>query len=73
MNVLAAMGTGDDLHWSGSFVAPRADDDFSHAASPRWEERCVPAEQPILGEFILVLLGGVEHHLDHTLDAAVGG
>src|SRR5260370_4136592 len=73
MDALAAKGTGDDLHWSGFFVAPCASDNFSHTASPCREERCVPGEQPVLRKLFFVLLRSVEHHLDHTFDVAVGG
>jgi hypothetical protein len=72
MDVLAAKGTGDDLHRSRLFVAPRADDNFSHAASPRREERRVPAEQPVLGKLFFVLLRGIEHHFNDAFDIAVG-
>ena len=33
----------------------------------------MPGEQPVSGKLFLVLLRGVEHHLHHTLDIAVGG
>jgi len=32
----------------------------------------MPAEQPFGGERLVVVLRGVEHHLDHTLDIPVG-
>ena len=33
----------------------------------------MPAEQPVFGECFLVLLRGVEHHLDHAFYVTVGG
>lgn len=32
----------------------------------------MPVEQTLAGQGLLVALGGVQHHLDHALDVAVG-
>ena len=42
-----------------------------HAAAPCREQRRVPAEQPLLGQRLGVVLRGVEHHLDDALNVAV--
>jgi len=42
------------------------------AAPAGRKQRSMPAEQALGGEWIVVVLGRVEHHLDDTLDVAVG-
>mgnify|MGYP007050449361 CR=1 FL=1 len=72
MNPLAAMRPRDHLHQPGRGIAPCSDNDPPHAASSGGEQGRMPAEQPFFGERCREILRGIEHHLDDTLDIAIG-
>ena len=71
VDALAADRPRDNLHGPGLVVTPCADGDPGHAAASRREQGRVPSEQAIGGKRLVVVSGGVEHHLDNALDVAV--
>src|SRR5688572_13092691 len=71
MDALAAERPRNDLHWPGLVIAPDADSDSVHATAPGREQRRVPAEEPLFGERLFVVLGGVEHHFYDAFDIAL--
>lgn len=73
MHFFAAHGAGDDLRRPGGVVAPRADMDAHAAAVARREEGGVPAKQPLGRQRLGVVLGGIQHHVDHAVHMPVGG
>src|SRR6266702_7668564 len=70
MNVLAANWPRDDLHGTGLFGAPSADDNLQHAAAACREEGGVPAAQSLGGDGLIVFLGGIERHIADALDVS---
>jgi hypothetical protein len=73
MDLFFSDGTGDDFHRTGAVVAPGSCFDFGHAAAPCRKQGCMPSEEPFVGEGLVVMAGGVEHHFDDAFDVAVGG
>jgi hypothetical protein len=71
MYAFMSLGAGDNPHRPRRVVAPRSDDDLSHAAATSRKQRCMPTKPPLCGEFVAEFLRGVEHHLDDTFDVAV--
>ena len=71
MDSLIADGSRDNLHRAGGVITPGPYSDLPHAAAPGWKQRCVPSEEPVGRERLIVVPGGVEHHLDDALDVAV--
>src|SRR5690554_5644759 len=72
MNALPAGRSGDHLHRPGAVVTPSADPDTPHSAAPGGEQRCMPAKQSFVRQLLRVVLGRVEHHLDHTINVSIG-
>jgi hypothetical protein len=73
MDALFADGSGDNLHRAGAVVTPGSAPDLLHAATPSGKQRRVPSEKPFAREYLIVMAGGVEHHLDDSLDPSVSG
>lgn len=65
---LAAHWARHHLHRPACIVAPVADADLLHAAASAGEQRCMPAEQALLGDRLGVVARRVESHLDHAVD-----
>ena len=72
MNLFFSDGTGDDFHRTRAVVAPCPCFDFGHAAASCRKQGCMPSEEPFVGEGLVVMAGGVEHHLDNAFDVAIG-
>ena len=64
-------GLRRNLHRSVRVIAPLTDADPAHAAVTRREQCDVPGEQPLLGQGLAVVPGGVERHLDDAVDVAI--
>ena len=71
VHAFASHGAGHHPHRRRAVVTPRSDADWMHAASPRREQRRVPAEQPFRPQGLVVALRRVEHHLHDTFDVAI--
>ncbi len=53
-------------------MAPTAYGDFTHAAAPRRKQSRVPCEETLLRQWLRIMLGRIEHHLDHAFSVTVG-
>lgn len=73
MHCLAPDGAGDDLHGPCGIVAPGAGLDAQAAAVAGGEKRCMPAEEAFGRQRLGKALGGIQHHIHHTVRMAVGG
>ena len=63
----------DNLHWVGGVIPPCANDDLAHVAAPGRKQGGVPSEQPLVREWLVVVLSSIQHHFDDAFDIAVGG
>ncbi len=68
MNFLFPFGTRDNFHRT---LPPGPGCDLAHSAAAGREQRCVPAEDSLLGQRRHIFLRRVEHHLDHAFHMAV--
>ena len=71
MDALLADGSGDNLHRASAVVPPGPCPDLPQAAAPRRKQGRVPREEPFGCEWLTVVAGGVEDHLDDSLDVPV--
>jgi hypothetical protein len=61
------------LHRAIFIVAPCADVDPRHSASAGREQRGVPVEQALRPQWLIVVLGCIQHHFNNALDITVRG
>src|SRR6202043_2817391 len=63
---------GDDRHRARAVVAPSPCPNPRHATTPGGEQGRMPREEPCGGEGLVIAPRHIKHHLDPTLDLAVG-
>lgn len=71
MDLLAADRPRDNLQRAAAVVALLSNGDFVKPAPAGREERRMPTEQPVGCQWLSVVGGRIEYHLDHALDIAV--
>ena len=72
VNSLAPDGAGHDLHLARFLGAPLADGDLIHATASGGEQRGMPGEETVLGQWLVELAGGIKHHFDDAFHVAAG-
>ena len=73
MDALMADGSRDNLHRAGAVITPGPYPDLPHAAASGGKQRRVPSKEPFGRERLIIVTGGVEHHLNDALDVPVCG
>src|SRR5690606_27983004 len=71
VHFLSAHGAGHHLHGACNVVAPCAHLYAHPPAVAGWKQGGVPAKQALGGERLVVVLGGVEHHVHDAFHMAV--
>ena len=73
MHFLVPNRTGHDSRGAMAIFTPGTRFYLMQTAVAPREKTCVPSEKTVLGERLVEILRGIQHHLHHAIDMPVGG